>query len=143
VRYVHNPAQLRPCRLEGTNALEAATQHAFASLVGESFTVQTAKKSVGSVTLLSVKSLSSAPTRSGPGLNKPRLVGRVPKLPVQPSVSFALQFQASGSQLSQGSYIFGHPSLGSFPLFIVPSGLATATYTLTAVINQLKTPDKN
>ncbi len=51
---------------------------------------------------------------------------------------FSLLFdRASGAPFAQGTYAFTHPSIGSFPMFVVPVNQTTAAPTYQAVFNRV------
>ncbi len=52
--------------------------------------------------------------------------------------NFSLLFDgAGGAPFSQGTYTFTHPSIGSFPMFVVPVNQAKAAPTYEAVFNRV------
>jgi len=52
--------------------------------------------------------------------------------------NFSLLFDgAAGAPFGQGTYTFTHPSIGSFPMFVVPVNQAKAAPTYEAVFNRV------
>ncbi len=52
--------------------------------------------------------------------------------------NFSLLFDgAGGAPFGQGTYTFTHPSIGSFPMFVVPVNQANAAPTYEAVFNRV------
>ena len=58
-----------------------------------------------------------------------------PKTPI--ATSFSLLFRRSGAALPQDTYMLDHDWLGTFPLFLVPSGDITNSSTCTATFTLL------
>jgi len=114
-----------PLRLLGNDSGRRGSQdglsrQAFNAVLSSGFNTQDQKGNPIVLVLTAV--LDPMPVVSAPG---------TPELD-----TFLLQFYAASDPLPQGTYNLQHPILGSFPLFIVPSGGSTYT----AVINRLKTP---
>ena len=106
----------------------------FQSLINASFRVEFKAGGSRWFTLLSVGEtpLKSPIYRSYP------VMPRHLKIPLSPvTESFILEFQSLGEALSQGTYVFQHPSLGRTPLFIVPSGNSTYTATINRLVKNL------
>jgi hypothetical protein len=117
---------------ENLAVLSGASWQEFQPLIGESFAISNASQSLGTLTLLSVNvpTLASAETKA-------QFSGHAPRLPLQLKTNFTLQFQGSGGLLAQGTYTFENSSIGSFALFIVPSGPGSTPPTYTAVFSFL------
>jgi hypothetical protein len=109
----------------------------FEQCIGSSFQVSLNGKPLGSLLLLSVEEL----TPHAHELPEPRAlerVGSVPRPATETEVtSFALQFQRPGAALPQNTYLLSQHWLGTFPLFLVPSGASGAKQMCTAVFSLL------
>jgi hypothetical protein len=128
------PARDDPFRPENLLALNEASQKTFERFIDERFTIRNAKRALGSLTLISVEAAPPAPAPAK------QMVGRVPKVAPQAAAGFSLRFRGSGGELPQGTYTFRNAGLGSFPLFIVPSGPGLTPPTYTAVFTLLVEP---
>lgn len=114
---------------DGLALLDSLSRQTFEPYIGERFQVSDANVSL---VLLSV---TAAP---GPSEGaKLHMVGRVPKPSQQALTGFSLRFQGSGTPLKQGTYKLKNASLGTFPLFLVPSGPGVSPLRYTAVFNLL------
>jgi hypothetical protein len=122
---------------EHLTVFNGVSPQSFESLIGETFAVRDASRPLGSLMLLSVA--AGAPVQAA---TKVPMVGRVPKPSQRPLTSFSLRFQGSGAALEQGTYTLEHETLGSFPLFIVPSGSGAEPPTSTAIFNLLGPPER-
>jgi hypothetical protein len=111
--------------------LNGISRQAFEPYIGERFAISQAGQSLGKLTLIEVRELTSAST--GANTSKTNAAARA-------LTGFALRFQGSGGTLPQGTYIFSQPALGEFPLFIVPAGPDVQPRTYTAIFNKLATP---
>ena len=96
------------------------TKDTFKPLIGSVFHVRNHKSVMIPLLLTSVK---ESPQAGAPLITE----------------AFTLRFRSLpiGSPLPQGTYDFQHDALGSFPLFIVPSGLG-APRSISAVFNRLQ-----
>jgi hypothetical protein len=112
--------------------LAELTEQDFEGLIGGRFTVSGSNGSLGWLTLLSV---TTAPPPAS--ASKLRMVGHVPPLSTQKLTGFSLRFRGTGAALSQGTYTLEFSSLGSFPLFLVPSGPGVNPPSYTAIFNRL------
>jgi hypothetical protein len=100
------------------------THSAFTRTVGTSFRVSVTQGRTATLRLLSVRTLAA------PG-------GRW-KGPILTGEGFAPLFSGSLSEgFGQGTYTVGHPSLGSFAMFLVPVGPAGADQRYEAVFNRM------
>ena len=129
---------------ESLTLLNGVSSQTFEPWIGSSFSVSLNNKSSGSLVLLSVNNLKPEARDVAPGPN-----GLVPRHPVpKPSfeeavVSFSLKFRRIGEPLPQNTYILSHDWLGTFPLFLVPSGLPGPRSTCTAVFSLLNSTVNN
>lgn len=119
----------------------------FEPWIGSRFRVSLNNKPRGSLVLLSVDdadsetgSETSAGTKQEPyRANTVRRIGPVSGSSKESAItSFSLHFQRVGNALPQDTYMLSHNWLGTFPLFIVPSGLSGAQSTCTAIFTLLK-----
>ncbi len=122
---------------EHLTVFNGVSQQTFESLIGESFAVSDAGRSLGSLTLLSV-----AATTPAPDATKLPMVVRLPKPSQESLTGFSLRFQGSGAALEQGTYTLEQGTLGSFPLFIVPAGSGVKPPTYTAIFNLLRPQER-
>jgi hypothetical protein len=96
---------------------------AFAEAVGSDFTVTVGALQTSTVKLRSVTDLALPAGAPAPAPGKE---------------GFALLFTCPSKQgFTQGTYTLGHPTLGGFPLFLVPVGPVGSSTTYEAVINRL------
>jgi hypothetical protein len=110
----------------------------FEQWIGSSFRVSLGKQSQGSLLLASVKVTEAAKSQAREGITFQPGAGVIFGSLKQPSVaSFSLHFQRSGTPLQQNTYLLDHNWLGTFPLFLVPSGLSARLSTCTAVFSLL------
>jgi hypothetical protein len=126
-----------PFSSENLLVLNDASQKTFERFIGERFAIRNAERALGSLTLLSVE---AAPPIPAPAKH---MVGRVPKAAPRSLTGFSLRFQGSGGTLPQGTYTFRNAGLGSFPLFIVPSGPRVTPHTYTAVFTSFAEPARS
>ncbi|HEY1806687.1 MAG TPA: hypothetical protein VGG45_19610 [Terracidiphilus sp.] len=99
-------------------ALIGATSARFKPLIGDNFTVTAPDGARYSWKLINVTDAESAiEPEEGPASFHP---ASRPKS-VQ-ATSFTLTFRGAGDTLPQETYTLEHESLGTFPLFVVPSG---------------------
>jgi len=119
----------------------------FEPWIGSRFRVSLNNKPRGSLTLLSVDDADSepGPETSAEAKEEPyrattvRTIGPVSGSSKASAItSFSLHFQRIGNALPQDTYMLSHNWLGTFPLFIVPSGLSGAQSTCTAIFTLLK-----
>jgi len=104
--------------------LLTATKATFQPLVNSSFTVGGSGPLTRNwLTLLSVEEMSSAQPA------KPTTASASKTRATAPTVvdTFALRFYGTGESLPQGTYELENRKLGTFSLFIVPSGPSTYT----------------
>jgi hypothetical protein len=114
---------------DGLALLDSVSTQTFEPYIGERFQVS------GAYVSLILLSVTAAP---GPSqATKPPMVGRLPKPSQQALTGFSLRFRGSGTSLKQGTYKLENPSLGSIPLFLVPSGPGVSPPRYTAVFNLL------
>lgn len=116
-------------RPESLVAFSGISQRIFQRLVGERFAVSSGVHSLGAMTLISVTEL--IPHKSA--AKSLRMVGRLPQPSSQHFTGFAVRFQGTGSELSQGIYTLRNPSAGVLPLLLVPAGPGATPNTYTAV----------
>jgi uncharacterized protein DUF6916 len=116
-----------PARLAKTANLGTLKMASFQPLVNSSFSVGSDSSTTAWFRLLSVEAMN-AKAGAAP------LAGMRTRSRSAALDTFALHFQATGEDLPQGTYEFEHPSLGSFPLFVVPSGPTTYV----AIINHIE-----
>ena len=126
------PAQLTPGAMD---ALGHMSRQDFVQAIGEAFQVTpgSPKASPVFLRLLAVNDLPAlAPVNPASMAVSPR-----PSTPVV-TTGFMLQFAGTGTRpLAQGTYVFQHPVLGQFALFVVPGN--GPQQTCTGVINWLGT----
>jgi hypothetical protein len=104
---------------EATSPVHAMDQEAFAAYLGQSFRIEGEATAPLDVRLVDV-------------------ADRRPPVGHHGGESFALIFRSLGDQpLSQHTYQFSHPALGSFPLFIVPGVASPEGINHEAIINRL------
>jgi|HubBroStandDraft_1064217.scaffolds.fasta_scaffold643743_1 hypothetical protein len=123
---------------ENLVALNGISMQTFERLAGESFTVSSGDRTLGSMTLLSVTAYALPP--ASPVKGRLLTMGTLMRTAVQPLSSFSVRFQGSGAVLPQGTYTIANSSIGSMPLLLVPSGPNSSPNTYTAVFNLLMTP---
>ncbi len=124
---------------DSLSILKDASAQTFEPWIGSSFRISLDSRQLGSLVLVSVVETGTKTPNSNdrwdssaPPLN--RIVTQ--QGAAAPSmVTFSLHFQGSGKILPQDTYILSHDWLGTFPLFLVPSGPGgktayTATFTL-------------
>jgi hypothetical protein len=134
---------------ENLAALDGVSMQTFAAWIGSSFHVTLNRKPLGSLVLLSVqdfgqdgsKNESKEAEHARDASDRPaavRWIGPQPQpLDESPVTSFALHFKGAGAALPQDTYLLSHDWLGTFPLFLVPSGLSTRRPTCSAVLSLL------
>jgi hypothetical protein len=124
---------------------DGVSAQTFEPWIGSKFGVSLNNLHQGSLVLQSVKEAeaeagANAELAAGPYLES--TFRRVSPLPgtsnAPPMTSFSLQFQRTGSPLRQETYMLSHDWLGTFPLLLVPSGLAGTPSTCTATFTLLK-----
>jgi hypothetical protein len=115
-----------------TANLASWTKATFQPLVSSSFAVHSGARTAAWFTLLSVEDMNSkTSTETAPMAFDLKALS----LP-QPTIdTFALHFHGTGEALPQGTYELEHHSLGSFSLFVVPSGATTYA----AIISHIET----
>jgi len=122
---------------ENLAVLDGLTRQSFEAWIGSGFRASLNRKPMGSLILLSVEDESPNIRDGSNGEASARPVGQVLRPGREPAANFSLQFRASGAALPQDTYLLSHDWLGTFPLFLVPSGLSTRRPTCTAIFNQL------
>ncbi len=119
----------------------------FEPWIGSRFGVSLNNMPQGSLILVSVDDADSetGPTTSAETKEEPYRANTVLRIgPISGSSkvsaisSFSLHFQRIGNALPQDTYMLSHDWLGTFPLFIVPSGLFGAQSTCAAIFALLK-----
>ena len=123
----------RGFRLNTAN-LAVMTKENFLPLVSSSFAVSTDSITRAWFTLLSVEEMNSQTPVQVPSTFM--AISRQPAKNSPQIDTFVLRFYGTGETLAQGTYDLEHPTLGQFPLFVVPSG--TTTYA--AIISHLLNP---
>jgi hypothetical protein len=127
---------------ENLTTLSGLSRKSFEAWIGSSFRASLNGKPMGTLLLLTVKdrspraedgSESAAPARPTSQTLQPRSETTL-------SSGFSLRFKGSGRALTQNTYLLSHDWLGTFPLFLVPSGLSNRWPTCTAVFNLLDSP---
>ena len=111
----------------------------FEQWIGSSFQLSLNGKPMDKLVLLSV-------TKTNPpeAVNSSGREGKVPTASAGPSISgFSLRFRGTGNALPQDTYTLTHSWLGTFPLFLVPSGTGGARSTYTATFNVLDSSKSN
>ncbi|HEX4007809.1 MAG TPA: hypothetical protein VHX60_16665 [Acidobacteriaceae bacterium] len=112
---------------DNLNLYNGISVKTFEPLVGENFSVKSARGPQGSLVLISVQKAGSASSEG--------TAGRVPKSAGESLSGFTLRFEGPGPGLPQGTYTLRNHNIGSLPLLLVPSGPGMATTTYTAVFN--------
>jgi hypothetical protein len=112
--------------------LDGVSRQAFEPYLGERFAISQEGQSLGKLTLIEIKEITTPASAAAKTLKK--------NAAAQALMGFALRFQGSGGMLPQGTYTFSQPALGTFPLFIVPAGPGVKPPTYTAIFNKLATP---
>jgi hypothetical protein len=134
-----------PFRPENLVAFNGVSMQTFVPLIGEKFAVTADNRSLGSMTLLAVTDLPTAPNPAVksnaalPKIARPNAVGLAPRPSFQIVTAFSLQFQGPGAAHPQGTYTISNASIGSMPLLLVPSGPGVSPSTCTAIFNFLNT----
>jgi hypothetical protein len=122
---------------------DGVSAQTFEPWIGSQFRVSLNNLQQGSLVLLSVEEAearASVELTAEPSLENPlHRIGPLPSTSNAPAMtSFSLQFQRTGSPLRQETYMLSHDWLGTFPLLLVPSGLAGTPSTCTATFTLLK-----
>ena len=124
---------------EALALLDGISSRTFEPWIGSTFQVSLNNKPMGSLVLLSVEETdteakdASASPEMGLRIGPVRQPVNVPTM-----TSFSLHFQGAGTALKQNTYTVSHDWLGTFPLFLVPSGLSGMQPTCTAVFSLLE-----
>ncbi len=129
-----------PFSPEAADVLANASEETFKPLIGESFEVMKGGGRLDTLTLQEVN-----PAAFKPAASKPRAEGAsaaesriAAKAPGQAVNSFALRFHGSGaSTLPEGTYTVDNEALGSFPLFLAPTGPDSDPHRYTAYFSLL------
>jgi len=122
------------------------SRQTFEPWIGSRFLVSLNNKPQGLLLLLSVDDAApeaSPETKDEPYVaNTVRRTGLIPRTSSESAItSFSLHFQRIGTALPQDTYMLSHDWLGTFPLFLVPSGISGAQATCTAtfaLLNQTR-----
>jgi hypothetical protein len=103
----------------GQSRTASLTRADFEAVINSSFELRSASGDRNYLVLASIKDLSGTPT--GP---EPNFVVRPPRqrVPSPRTEAFALKFFGTGPKLPQATYSVTHGTLGTFELFVVPSG---------------------
>jgi hypothetical protein len=127
---------------ESLALFDGVSRQTFEPWIGSRFRLSLNNKSLGSLVLLSVSEISAnareAPDDS-PAMPRARLAHG--SSDQSATTSFSLRFQGTGAALPQNTYMLVHDWLGSFPLFLVPSGRKGTGCTYTAVFTLLPVTD--
>lgn len=125
---------------ESLSIFDGISPETFEQWIGSSFRLSLKGKQVDTVVLIAVTKIASPETASSP--RTPQIVGT--KAAVRPSTSsFSLRFRGTQNALSQDTYMLTHDWLGTFPLFLVPSGPGAKQSTYTATFNLLSPSNSN
>ncbi len=118
--------------LSNTPHLALWNKATFQPLVSSSFGVRSGSLTTAWLTLLSIEDMNPKTSTQG----APASFGRN-SLKSRPPVvdTFALHFQGTGESLPQGTYELEHHTLGSFSLFLVPSGVTTYAAVISHILN--------
>jgi hypothetical protein len=123
---------------ENLTIFAGVSSQTFEQWIGSSFRVSLGKQSQGSLLLTAVNVIKPANPQAHENTKLQPEGGSILGSLKQPSVtSFSLHFQRSGTPLQQNTYLLDHNWLGTFPLFLVPSGLSARSSTCTAVFSLL------
>jgi hypothetical protein len=123
---------------ENLAIFDRVSPQTFEPWIGSNFRIRLNNKSMGVLVLASVNVIDTAtvttsattpPARDVLSMHEP------PKTPI--ATSFSLLFRRSGAALPQDTYMLDHDWLGTFPLFLVPSGDITNSSTCTATFTLL------
>jgi hypothetical protein len=128
-------SQVRASDTENSPAFDGVSRQDFERWIGSSFRLSLNNKQLGSMVLVAVKEIDNAGVVDN--ITASHMVGRVPRYLSGPSIDcFSLRFRKTGNALPQGTYTLDHDWLGTFPLFLVPSGAhgGRSTYTATFTI---------
>jgi hypothetical protein len=129
------PKDFDPENLAIFNGVSART---FEPWIGSRFRVSLNNKSLGSLVLLSVDDNEIAAKEISGSTNFAPAAGTFHRSSNESATnSFSLCFQRTGAPLQQDTYMLAHDWLGTFPLFLVPSGLSGPISTCTAVFTLL------
>ncbi|MGB6686747.1 MAG: hypothetical protein WBE76_02790 [Terracidiphilus sp.] len=112
----------------------------FEAYIGSGFRASLNSKPMGTLVLLSVEDMSTKTKDAPDSPAFARQTGQVLRPAREPAANFSLHFRGSEAVFPQDTYLLSHDWLGTFPLFLVPSGLSTRRPTCTAVFNQLDPP---
>jgi hypothetical protein len=114
------------------------SRQTFEPWIGSRFRLSLNNKSLGSLVLLSVREISGDAKEAPDDATEIPRAGPAHGASHQSAItSFSLRFQGTGAALPQNTYMLAHDWLGSFPLFLVPSGRKGTGSTYTAVITLL------
>jgi len=123
---------------ENLTIFSGVSSQTFEQWIGSRFRVSLGKQSQGSLLLTAVSVMKAANPQAHEIANLQPEAGSIFVSLNQPSVTgFSLRFQRSGTPLQQNTYLLDHNWLGTFPLFLVPSGLSARSSTCTAVFSLL------
>ncbi len=119
---------------ENLASFEGVSRQMFEPYVRERFDLSRAGQSLGRLTLIDVRDMTSGATEPTSGEARGLALQRGRAL-----TSFALQFQGSGGQLPQETYVLEQRALGKFPLLLVPAAPGAETLTYTAIFTMFAT----
>jgi hypothetical protein len=125
---------------ESLSIFDGISPETFEQWIGSSFRLSLKGKQIDTVVLILVTKVGSPERASSP--RAVQMVGT--KAAVKPSTSsFSLRFRGTGNALPQDTYTLTHSWLGTFPLFLVPSGPGAKQSTYTATFNLLSPSKSN
>jgi len=117
---------------------DGISHQTFEPWIGSRFRLSLNNKSLGWLVLLSVNEINPNPKEAPDDTTAISGVGPVQGSSPQAAItSFSLRFRGTGAALPQNTYMLAHDWLGSFPLFLVPSGRKGTGPTYTAVFTLL------
>jgi len=126
---------------ESLSIFDHVSIETFEQWIGSSFQLSRKGKQLDTLVLVSVKKPNSPETSNKTATF--RIIGKIPNNSSAPPLStFSLRFRGTGSELPQDTYTLTHSWLGSFPLFLVPSGTGRARSTYTATFNVLNSSNE-
>jgi hypothetical protein len=108
----------------------------FEQWIGSRFRVSKKNRTQGSLVLFSVSVIEIPKPRVSTPVTFQTNSVSIFKLVKTPEINtFSLRFRRSGIPLPQDTYMLDHNWLGTFPLFLVPSGLTGQATTCTAIFS--------
>lgn len=123
---------------ENLTLFNGVSRQTFEPWIGARFFVSLNKRPMGSIVLLSVDDLDPNAKTMPDSAEIPIRGSSVTR--ASTITGFSLQFKRTGTPLHQDTYLLSHDWLGTFPLFLVPSGLPGVQSTCTAVFAQPAQP---